>query len=268
MHPKLLLFSLWFSLIVLQTAHAQPNSMTTYIQVNGARLYYEKYGKGKPLLLLHGWTQSSAFWKPYLEAYTTNFEVYLIDLRGHGRSAPLTNDFSIQQAAEDIIQFIQQLKLTHVQAMGLSYGGLVLLELENKHHGLVEHMVLIGTTNRYNGKERAKDTPAFSYESLDAAFKSSLQSEHVHGEKQIKALFNPELDYQIHITADQLKQFQTKVLLINGDSDEFAGITGAIQMHTHIVHCSLWIIPQRGHLAIDPTNKDEFIKLTKAFLSS
>lgn len=81
-------------------------------------------------------------------------------------------------------------------------------------------------------------------------------------------LFNPALNYQIDITANQLKQFVAKVLIINGDRDEFARIADAIEMHTHIPYSSLWIIPRISHVAIDPSNEKEFVKYTKAFFSS
>jgi pimeloyl-ACP methyl ester carboxylesterase len=160
------------------------------------------------------------------------------------------------------------LNLQHVQAIGLSYGGLALLELAISHPDLIENMVLIGTTNRYNGKESQKNKPAFTYESLDPSFQAYLKNQHFHGESQISALFNPELDYQINITPEQLKQLRSKILIVNGDRDEFAGIAGAVEMHTHIPRSALWIIPQTGHIAIGETNKEEFIKTTKAFFAA
>ena len=60
------------------------------VSINGKNLYYEIYGKGKPLLLLHGYTQSSKSWKPYVKDYEKEYEVYLIDLTGHGNSEPVS----------------------------------------------------------------------------------------------------------------------------------------------------------------------------------
>jgi pimeloyl-ACP methyl ester carboxylesterase len=264
---KFLILLILFAIVQL-FAKAQTKLMRTTIHVNGIELHYEKQGKGKPLLLLHGWTQSSAFWQPFIEDYSKKFEVYTIDLRGHGRSSPLAANFSIQKASEDIAQFIEQLKLTQVHAIGFSYGGLVLLELGKSHPALIEKMVLVATTNRYNGKENQKDKPAFTYENLDPSFQTYLKSQHVYGESQIRALFNPDLDYQIDIKPEELKQFRSNVLLVNGDSDEFAGITGAIEMHTYIPQASLWIVPQTGHVAISEENKDEFIKATQTFFAA
>ena len=256
---------IFLSFTATQMVHAQTKITGRHIQVNGIHIYYEKYGKGKPLLLLHGWTQTSAFWQPYIEQYTGEFEVYAIDLRGHGKSTPLSDDFSIRKAAEDIAGLIEQLKLKNVHAIGFSYGGLALLELTNHHPGMIENMVVIAATNRYNGKESQKDKPAFTYESLDPSFQAYLKSQHTQGESQIKALFNKDLNYQIDIKPEELKQFKPGVLIINGDKDEFAGIAGAVEMHKYIPIASLWIIPQTGHIAINEANKEAFIIITKTF---
>jgi pimeloyl-ACP methyl ester carboxylesterase len=247
---------------------AQQSSPGQTVSVNGVDLYYEKSGKGTPLLLLHGWTQTGAFWAPYVKHFQSEYEVYVIDLRGHGRSSPLRSDFSIQQAARDIEAFIEKLQLRSVKAIGLSYGGLVLLEVASSRKSLLEHMVVIGTSFRYNGKEAQKNKPAFSYESLDPAFKASLKEQHTHGESQIKALFDPKLDYQINLSEEQLKNLQTRVLLIQGDSDEIAGIQQAVDMHQLMPHSALWIVPHTGHLVLTEDNQEAFIRQTKTFLAT
>src|SRR5688572_25813613 len=91
-------------------SRAQQKTIHQTIAVNGTTLYYEKSGRGSPLLLLHGWTLTSAFWSPYVAEFESEYEVYAIDLRGHGRSSPLTNNFFIKQAAQDIAELIDKLE--------------------------------------------------------------------------------------------------------------------------------------------------------------
>ena len=54
-------------------------------------------------ILLHGWSQSTTIWKDYVTGFADNFEVYLVDIKGHGKSAPLQSEFSLQSAVEDAI---------------------------------------------------------------------------------------------------------------------------------------------------------------------
>ena len=247
--------------------NAQQKGIGNMISVNGVDLYYEKSGKGDPLLLLHGWTQTSAFWKPYVDELRSQYEIYAIDLRGHGKSSPLTKDFSIQQAARDIGELITNLQLKSVKAVGFSFGGLVLLELAALNKDLIQSMVVIGTSYQYDGSKVQKDKPAFTYGSLDSSFKASLLQQHAHGENQIRAMFDPKLDYRINLTEMQLKNLQTRVLIVNGDTDEIADIKQAVAMRQLIPGSALLIMPNTGHLAINEDNKDLFLRTTKVFLA-
>jgi len=237
------------------------------VSVNGVHLYYEKLGKGDPLLFLHGWTQASGYWKPFTDQFASENEVYSIDLRGHGRSSPLTKDFSIQNAARDIRELIQKLQLKSVRAIGFSYGGLILLELVANYKVAIESIVVIGTSYQYDGSKAQKEKPAFTYENLDSSFKTYLMQQHAYGEKQIKSMFDPMLNYRINLAEERLKTIQARVLIINGDSDEIADIKQAVQMRQLIPRSALLIIPNAGHLAINETNKDPFINTTKTFFT-
>ena len=246
---------------------AQQPTAGHMISVNGIDLYYEKYGKGDPLLLLHGWTQTSEFWKPYVDHFESEYEVFSIDLRGHGRSTPLSKDFSIQVTARDMGELIQKLQLKSVRAIGFSFGGLVLLELAVHNKEMIRDMVVIASSYQYDGSKAQKAKPAFTYENLDSSFKASLTQQHIHGENQIRAMFDPKLDYRINLTEVQLEKLQTRVLIINGDSDEIADIKQAVAMRQLIPRSTLLIIPNTGHLAINEANKDLFISTTKTFFA-
>ena len=238
------------------------------ISVNGVNLYYEKSGKGHPLLLLHGWTQTSAFWRPYADQFESEYEIYAIDLRGHGRSSPLTTEFSIQQTAQDITEFIRKLQLKNVKAIGLSFGGLALLELATETKDLIHSMAVISTSYEYDGGKAQKNGPGFTYENLNSSFKASLLKQHAGGESQVRAMFDPTLNYRINLSENQLKTIGTRVLIINGESDEIADIKQAATMHQLIPHSALLILPGTGHLAINDVTKDLFITTTKTFLGS
>ena len=69
------IFKLFFAiLIVTHTHYAQILQKKDTVKVNGIDLYYEIYGSGEPLMLLHGWTQSSQAGADYIEEYANHFE--------------------------------------------------------------------------------------------------------------------------------------------------------------------------------------------------
>ena len=96
-------------LLMFTTVLSQTTKKSESVLINGKILYYEIYGEGEPLFLLHGYTQSSVSWKPYVKDYENDYEVYLIDLTGHGKSEPFKEDLSIRSVADDLNSLIQYL---------------------------------------------------------------------------------------------------------------------------------------------------------------
>ena len=233
----------------------------------GLKCILKFMGKVKPLLLLHGWTQSSEFWKDYISVYAKKFKVYAVDLRGHGRTSPITDDFTIQKTAEDLLAFLNQLNLKKVKAIGLSFGGLTLLELTSAHPKRIESMILVGVSQNYNGSENNEIGDTFSYENLPESFIGELRKIHHHGDGQIKALFDENLNYQIHLSDEDLKTIHSETLIIQGDRDEILGIDPAIKLHQNLSNSELWVVPNAGHLAITGPNREVFLLKSLQFLT-
>ena len=246
---------------------SQLSKVTEIVKVNGIDMYYEVYGEGEPLLLLHGWTQSSSFWSEYIPTYAQHFKVYAIDLRGHGRTSQLTADFSIKESAKDILELLDHLKIKKVKAIGLSFGGLILLELAMLDQDRIKAATLIGASHSYNGGENLEGDNSFSYENLPDSFVEELKKTHHHGEAQIKALFNPNLNYKISLSKEDLNTFNFRTLIVHGDRDEILGIEPAIALYKNIPNSTLWIVPDTGHIAIIGNNQKSFLATSLHFLT-
>ena len=106
-------------LMATTAAFSQTLKKSATVSLNGSAIYYEVYGEGTPLFLLHGYTQSSKSWLPFVADYASDFEVYLVDLKGHGKSSPFTETLSIKAAAMDIEALIKYLKFDSIKAIGL-----------------------------------------------------------------------------------------------------------------------------------------------------
>ena len=260
-----LIITFVFSSIISLQSFGQLSKKTKTVSINNIDIYFEVYGEGEPLLLLHGWTQSSAFWKEYIPAYAQKFKVYAIDLRGHGRTSPLTTGFTIQKAIKDLLALLEYLGLTKVKAIGLSYGGLLLLQLATLHPERIDSMVLIGTSQKYNGAENNEINHAFSYENLPKPFIDELKKIHYHGESQVRALFEENLNYQIHLTDQEIQAIDAKALIVQGDRDEILGIDPAIKLYRNLPNSELWIIPNTGHIAITGSNRNSFVTKSLEF---
>jgi pimeloyl-ACP methyl ester carboxylesterase len=120
---------------------SQTKGTGAYADVNGIRLYYETYGSGRPLILLHGGLGSGEMFGPILPALAANHKVIAVDLQGHGRTADVDRPLSIPTMADDIAALIEHLGLGEADVMGYSLGGGVALHTGIRHPELVGRVV-------------------------------------------------------------------------------------------------------------------------------
>lgn len=109
------------------------------------KLYFKKYGQGIPLLILHGLFGSGNNWRSFAASLGEHFEVYLIDLRNHGKS-PHSNGFTYDLMCNDIEEFLIDNGLEKVIILGHSLGGkaAITFALKNPHNVLKLIVVDIG----------------------------------------------------------------------------------------------------------------------------
>ncbi|MDX8141637.1 alpha/beta hydrolase [Lentzea sp. BCCO 10_0061] len=82
-----------------------------YAQVNDFRMHYLRGGNGSPVVLLHGFPQTSAEWEPQLKALAQNHTVIAVDLRGTGDSSVPQKGYDTAQLADDVHELLTQLNL-------------------------------------------------------------------------------------------------------------------------------------------------------------
>src|SRR5258707_14191961 len=116
-----------------------------YVLVNGLEMYYEIYGTGQPLVLLHGnlSTIGTSFGK-VLPALAATRRVIAVEQQGHGHTADIDRPFSIGQWAQDTAALLRPLKIEQADFFGYSSGGEVALEVELQSPSLVRRVVFEG----------------------------------------------------------------------------------------------------------------------------
>ena len=94
------------------------------INVNGIDMYYEKYGTGRPLVLVHGNSVDHNEFKNSIWLLRRHFTVYAVDSRGHGLSSKV-DELHYQDMADDMVAFMDQLDLRDVVYFGHSDGAII-----------------------------------------------------------------------------------------------------------------------------------------------
>ena len=221
-----------------------------YSEVNGLKMYYEIYGQGKPLVLIHGGgsTIQSNFEK-VIPLFAKNRKVIAVELQSHGRTSDRNADLSFEQDADDIATLLKNLNIDKADFFGFSNGGTTTLQIAIRHPEMVNKIVLGSALAKRNGvpewfwnfmkQAKLENMP----EQLKTAYKqvapdsSGLQVMH---DRDAKRMVNFK-----DIPDEQIKSIKVPTLIIIGDKDVITP-EHAIELNRQINNSELAIIPG-GH---------------------
>ena len=122
--------------------------MKTFVLPDGRRLAYRESGSGPALVMLHGWSMSSAVFSEAIEAFSSSFRVLAPDLRGHGESEPGPG-YRLADLADDVTAWLEQTVEDEVSLLGWSLGGQVALRMTGNLQKKVARVILQSTTPRF-----------------------------------------------------------------------------------------------------------------------
>ena len=237
----------------------------SYAQVNGINLYYEEYGHGKPLLLIHGNGSSISGMKAQIQHFSHNNRVIAVDSRGHGKSGLGAPQLSYRQIADDMIQLMSAMSIEEVSIIGWSDGGIVGLLMGIKAPNIIRKMALMAPNTRPASQSFYPEFVEILENQLEIVQgmiqKNNQLQDWLLARQHLLMMLN-----QPNISSEELKTITAPVLIIAGDKD---GVT-----NKHIVEIFEGL--QHGHLAIMPgethfmpmSNPDLFNSLTSDFLLS
>lgn len=118
--------------------------MPTLVTEQGI-VHYETYGRGRPVILLHGWLGSWALWRDTIEELGKYFRTYALDFFGFGDSLDRTTDFSVRNYVEVVYQFMDRLGIVKAPLVGHSMGGSVSLGVAARYPEKVVKVVAIAS---------------------------------------------------------------------------------------------------------------------------
>jgi len=227
------------------------------VQIRNLELYYEEYGDGKPLVLLHGFGGSSQNWHPFTPQLSEHHRLIVVDLRGHGHSTNPENKFTHREAAIDVFLLLEKLGIDQFSAMGISSGGMTLLHMATSQPGRIDSMVLVSATTHFPDQARAIMRRA-SFGTMPQPVQEMYRECAKRGDEQIRQLiaqFNAfHNDYDdMNFTPQQLSTITARTLIVHGDRDRFFPVEIPVSLYRSIPDAALWIIPGGDHVPIyDP----------------
>src|SRR6187455_1934178 len=127
-------------------------SSSGYAPVNGIKVYYEVYGEGKPLVLLHGaFYTIDLNWEQLIPELSKTRKVIAIEMQGHGHSPFSDRELSITALASDVEKVMDHLKIDSADVAGYSMGGSVAYQFAVQSPKRLRKLVIISSTYKTNG---------------------------------------------------------------------------------------------------------------------
>ncbi|HEX8549208.1 MAG TPA: alpha/beta hydrolase [Cytophagaceae bacterium] len=229
-----------------------------YARINNDNLYYETYGKGEPLILLHGGLSSIGDFKSIIPVLAKEYKVIALDTRGYGRSANNLDSLSYDLIANDVIKLMDHLGIQKFRALGFSDGGVVGLILAGKYASRTLKVVASGANYLVDGID--------DVESIKEGMKleNIKTGEFWTGLKKDYEKLSPQKEKFYHhvqlvrnmwlkdpyITLDTLKNIKGDVFLMYGDKD-FVKLDHIVKLYS-VLECKkqLLVVPGGDHFIL------------------
>ncbi|MBE0653669.1 MAG: alpha/beta hydrolase [Bacteroidales bacterium] len=228
-----------------------------YADINGIRIYYEIYGEGEPLLLLHGNGGSISSFMYQIPELSKHVKVIAVDSRAQGRSTDSDQEITYALMASDMSELIDKLGLGKVNVVGWSDGGNIGLELAFAHPEKVMKVVALGA-NYTNENWMAPPDSVVMDADDPLIMRASEMMKRVINEMGTLSLDTARLpviqkkleDLMMNypnFTPEQLRTINVPFLIVAGDHD-LINLDLTIALYNSLPKAELFIVPHASHL--------------------
>ncbi len=237
-------------------------------KINNVDIYYEVYGEGDPVFLLHGGLANGTYYRNQIPVLAEKYQVIVMDSRGHGRSSFDEQPISYELMASDVIGLMDHLNIKKADIVGWSDGGIIGLEIAIHHPERLNKVVAYGANFDPTGVRLDIGQSANFNAYIEQAGKD-YQTTSPQPERWDEFLANignmwaTEPNY----TEDQLKAITTPILILDGEKEEAIDLNQTKLMALLIPTAELKLMPDTGHFAMFE-QPDEFNQIVLDYLAS
>ena len=236
------------------------NSNGKRIQIEDGEIYYETYGKGSPLILLHGNNESIGSFRNQIGPLSQYYKVIAIDTRGQGNSInKKTSAYTYEQFAKDLEDVMHALSIKKASLLGWSDGGNTALLFSLRHPERLEKMIVVGA-NLFPGPDAIEDKVVQLFEKRRDSLLHQADPESRNRLRLTELVLK-----EPHIRAAALSTVSIPVLVVAGQFDVVKKEHTEL-IHSHLKNSRLEIIPGGDHYS--PLKQTEtFNRLVLDFLN-
>ncbi|HKE09967.1 MAG TPA: alpha/beta hydrolase [Myxococcota bacterium] len=220
-----------------------------YAPVNGIEIWYAEFGRGQPLVLLHGGLANANYWGHQVPVLAKRYRVIVMDSRGHGRSTRNQEPFGYELMASDVLGLMDFLKIPQAAIVGWSDGAIVGLEIAIHHPERVTKLFAFAANSDPSGV-------------LDIAHSAVFNAFVARSEEEYRRLSPTPNEYrgfrdqiekmwatQPHFTSDQLRSIHVPTWIVDADHDEAIRRENTEYMAREIPDSGLLLQPCVSHFS-------------------
>ena len=223
------------------------------------QLHYIEQGQGNPLILLHGNGEECGYFKHQITYFSKKYRVIAVDTRGHGASPRGAAPFSIRQFAEDLKDFMDEMKIPKASILGFSDGGNIAAIFALRYPKRVDRLILNGANLDPGGVKLWVQIP------VEIGYRLAVLFSKISLKARLKAEILGLMVNDPMILPEELGKIHIKTLVIAGDHDMIK------ENHTRLIAGSLpdaelVILP--GNHSVAASHPEEFNRKVEKFLEA
>jgi pimeloyl-ACP methyl ester carboxylesterase len=219
-----------------------------YADAGAAKIYYELYGQGEPLVVLHGGNVGSTYeMAGFIDKLSKSYQVIAISTRGHGKSEIGTVPFTLEQRANDALAVINAVTKDSVIVLGFSDGAYSGYKLASMYPERVKKLIAIGAGEMKPGPSTFNLTSKSVFALDEPFWQQQLQL--MPEPQRVDEFFAKMSDFYNGLTASKelFHSIKCPVLVIAGERDQNAHLSTIIAAYYMMPNSQLAIIPNATH---------------------
>lgn len=251
------------------------------VSVGGVKIAYTRFGKGKSLVLIHGFPLDSSIWNDVVPLLEEDFDLILPDLRGFGGSTSVNSPYSMTDMADDIAGLLDQLNVGKCALAGHSMGGYIALAFTKKYPnhvsglGLVSSQTKADTPERRQGRYKEAEEVDIKGIGLIVDGMSPKLSADIGVQKQVWEIMNRQGRAGVigalkamaerQETTEVISAIKHPLVIVHGDNDRLIPIERARELKADFTHIRLVELGGVGHMPMmeAPEKTAEALRLLK-----
>jgi pimeloyl-ACP methyl ester carboxylesterase len=232
------------------TPSLPPPPISGTAEVNGAAIWYAMYGSGLPVVMLHGGLANSNYWGNQVPVLAQNYQVIVIDSRGHGRSTRSAAPYGYELMASDVLGVMDKLNIRKAAIVGWSDGAIIGLSLAMNHPDRVGRLFAFAANSDPSGVKDVDKSPVFTQFIARGEKEYEALSPTPKGYKQFVEEISAMWAKQPNWTKADLERIKVPTWIVDADHDEAIYRTNIELMADTIPDAGLLIQPEVSHFSM------------------